>query len=238
VDLSRQLIWFPWIVGAIVKACIVVAVGIYTILAFRSLVKARNRTSQFVDEHSSHRDKPPRVVCHGGPEFFEPFGPIQEVPFGPQVRWGTLAVEYPWRVRLLLWIVGSCLFLYLILYVNPLGAMRGLAGYGALGASAGIILLACNLIAPVFLRATPGRLEILWYALWWPRAVRHQVFSLIDLPVVIDLRTQVIRIGPPESATWISLMLIRNGAEFAYYVLLGSLASEPGKALDTLELGG
>lgn len=211
--------WGPgWVVEWALRVAIVLA------LAFALWRAWRNHRWQ--TQHTGLPARAPRgwrLRCVGSPDELEQVGELRDVPFEPRQFWIPFGLPEAARVKRWRWavtLVAAAGALYLGCRVS--GAPKGLAIYVLAAGAAGYLL--AGVVAPAYIRVTPGRLEVIQHLL--PGSPLVRPFDLHTARVLVDLRREyIVLTRPGKTLLKFSLVFIPRRKELAYYMFLGALSS-------------
>ncbi len=210
--------WLTWVVVGL--SAFVAAVGVI----------AQKRAIRTIQESAVREFAPlgARLQCVGNPESIEGHGPIDDVPFEPQVFRAPLAMTLGADVG---WILAILLHLMAFSECLERGHIKG----AAIAAVLGIVFLGL-LCRPVYLRVVPGKMIVLRFS-WLRRGTRSVVeHCLRHAEVVADLGKNLVHVrNKGESATY-EIALMREKNQFIHSLFLAAVSTyePPTPATDEL----
>lgn len=222
------------------KAYIALAVGAFlgpVIVAFRSIPELRKlkRVGCDAATHAS------RLLCVGSPQDFERHGPIEDVPFQPELMRAPLVsgkIAAYWTTVIL----TAIAVLVLGVAFAPGAGLAPLQGfsYFFMVLPATIALFALEWLSPTYLRIVPGRVDVMEFGVFLRGRARVTKYDLRTAKVVVDLRQLAVFIDDEEKnvRAELAIAFVRDRYRLAYYVLLAALSThEPGPLPDDALVG-
>lgn len=194
------------------------------------------------DSHAPPRDpdRTARVRVHGDPNRIGLDGEdVPDVPFEPEVYWLILPMvpmrqfqptpaQRSKRLRnSILGGVAGVAFAALFLSLP-----RAFTSMPATFTLAFAIIIFASIVAPLYVRITPGRLEILRYSPFRSRPTSRHSFDLRTARVDLDLRRWTILLVNEERQAEIALRFLPSRRQVLWHVLLGAMSTHARPALE------
>lgn len=170
----------------------------------------------------------PRVQVIGPYDCLARYGTWQDVAFEPEEFLGSFSVIPPKSRLICAIIIGACgLLVFNIAWgtfiIPDLGLVRRITGSTIVFNS--MTCLASGLVTPIYLRLTPGRLEIVSSGFLRSQSTIWKSYDLRQASITIDFWNSIVHICAAGQTLELSLRMIWNRKRFAYYLVLAALST-------------